>query len=187
MKEWLLGDPATAQTRVAMVKAARPGSPVPVSRDYAMTEPILARWVLPDDVHSVDAEMFGLMRSTPTSATFFFVPISSQGRPVAEVFVKKNSFGRWRVVGMGVGPGQSAALAAAAKTLKRALGEATAIRPVLFLPSGLEFAVGDNAGREAAVYLTLVNYGEGVGSFDKYLPKTGRLFTPAQLQRLLSP
>ena len=57
----------------------------------------------------------------------------------------------------------------------------------MFLPSGLEFAVGDNGGQEAAVYLTFVNHGDGVGSFNKYLPKTGRLFTPPRLVDLLTP
>ena len=187
MKEWLRGDPASADTRVAMVQAARPGSPVPVSQDYAMTEPILARWLLPDDVHSVSAGMYDHMCPTPTSATCFFVPVSSRGRPVAEMDVQENSHGRWEVVEMVEGPGQAAAYQAAAATLRQVLGEGADVRPVLFLPSGLEFAVGHNLAREAAVYLTFVNYGSGVGSFDKYLPKTGRLFTPPQLQRLLSP
>ncbi len=186
-RTWLLGDPTLGSAWVAKVKNARPGSPAAVSRDYAMTEPILVRWVLPDDLRSVGAGMFGLMRPTPTSSRSFIVPVAAQGRTIAEFLVEQDAQGSWDVVEMAEGPAQSAAFCSATRTLKRLLGKGTVVRPVMFLPSGLAFAVGENGGREAAVYLTFVNEGAGVSGFDKYLPKTGRLFTPVQLQELLSP
>jgi hypothetical protein len=70
--------------------------------------------------------------------------------------------------------------------LRHRLGAATQLRTAVLLPSGLVFVVGRNGEHEAAVYLTFFNAGPGVGSFDKRLPESGRLFTPQQLARLFS-
>lgn len=170
-----------------VVKGSKPGAPVPLSAEYSSPGNTLVQWTLSDDIHSVGS-VFGSMRPSEMSTTTFLVPMIKNGRSVCEFEVYVNDKGHWEE-GTGLTdplPGGSVwDLEAATAKLKRTLGEGTTVRPVVFLPSGLEFAVGNNAGREAAVYLIFVNGGPGVGGFDGYLPETGRLFTPAQLKSLL--
>ena len=42
-------------------------------------------------------------------------------------------------------------------------------------------------GREAAVFLSWLDYGPGIEGFHKQLPEVGQLYTPAQLKKLLTP
>jgi hypothetical protein len=174
----------------AVVRGAQVGHPVPLSQDYGMTRPVLAQWVLPDDLRSVSKDMFVLMRPTAMRHDAFVVPIVSGGKAVAEFDMDLDQAGHWQVRGYITDPlpgGQVHDLEAATSKLKSVLGPDARVRPVVFLPSGLEFAVGEGRGKQAAVYLTFVNHGQGVTSFDKYLPETGALYTPAELKALLTP
>jgi len=173
----VLGDEAIA--------GAAPGSPVLASGLYAMSEPLLVQWVLADDAQAVGGDLFAAMCPTPVDDSSFLVSVEGDEGTLAEFLIERDSGGRWQIAEMGKGSGQVRALAAATRTLRRALGEDAGIRSALFLPSGLAFAVGSGEAGQAAVYLTFVDHGEGVGSFDRRLPRNGQLFTPEQLETLL--
>ncbi len=166
------------------------GEPVPVSRCYGIPTRTLVKWVLPRDVHSVSGNMFAAMWPSAMMDKAFVVPMVKDGRAVSEFWVYLTRKGQWKVDEGAIGPvpgGSVRDLQLATERLRRVLGTQARVRPVVFVPSGLVFAVGDNNGREAAVYLAFVNWGKGVKGFHKGLPHTGELFTPAELKRLLTP
>jgi hypothetical protein len=185
----LLKDATDAgSAKAEALDGAEAGPPIPASAKYFMTMPLLARWVLSDDRQAVRGDMFSAMRPTPASTSTFMVGAFNDGRAVAEFTIVRGKDRRWRLGVSSAGPGLIADRDAARAQLKAVLGESAAVRTAVFLPSGLEFAVGQNAGRQAAVYLTFVSHGEGVdGSFLTKFPATGRLFTPAQLVKFLTP
>lgn len=165
-----------------------PDDPVPISRDYRM----LVQWVLPDDLHAATGNMFAAMWPIAMLKDGFVVPMVKDGRSVSEFGVCLNDHGRWVLDceqgWMGFVPGGWVRdLQLASEKLEKLLGPGTIVRPVMFVPSGLAFAVGDNQGREAAVFLSWLDYGPGIEGFHKQLPEVGQLYTPAQLKKLLTP
>jgi len=168
------------------------GEPQVMTLEYYPGE-YVAQWILPNDIASVTSNMFEAMRPMMVSPSFYLVPIMYRGRCVDEFRMGLDEDGRWApAVGLidltdPDAGGQLADIEQATAKLRNHLGEATEVRAAMFLPSGLMFNVGRNGDREAAVYITFSNDGPGVGRFDKYLPETGRLFTPAELEDLLSP
>jgi hypothetical protein len=171
------------------VRDSRAGAPVPVSREYFMSSPLLARWTLTVDNDDVLSNMFTSMRPADMSADRFIVPVMKEGVSASEFDVYLDENGRWTTGATLTDPlpgGQVHDLQVATTQLRRLLGPGAEVRPVLFLPSGLEFAVGSNGDREAAVYLTFVNHGPGVGSYDAYLPRTGTSYTALELKQLLA-
>lgn len=175
--------------RPQVLKGATVGVPRAVNRDYHRPGPILASWIMPRDATSAETGMFRAMRPAQMSDSVFIVPMVKKGRSVCEFTIELDA-GRWSGGSGLTDPlpgGEVHDVEKATDELRRSLGKGTEVRLAIFLPSGLVFAVGRNSEREAAVYLTFNNAGPGVGSFDKYLPETGRLFTPAQLAKLLTP
>ena len=171
------------------VRGARAGAPVPVSKDYFMTSRLLASWTL--DARDDDAwsNMFDAMRPSEMSTDSFIVAVMKDGVSASEFDVNLDESGRWQTGSVLNDPlpgGQVYSLQDASKQLVELLGPGTFVRPVLFLPAGLEFAVGRNGDREAAVYLTFVNHGPDVGSFNQYLPEDGTMYTTSELRKLLS-
>jgi hypothetical protein len=58
---------------------------------------------------------------------------------------------------------------------------------VVFVPSGLVFAVGDNQGHEAALMIGSTPQGPGIGTIDlAKMPPVGTVFTPSELKSLLA-
>jgi len=172
-----------------LVEGSTAATPVAMSADYFIPGRTLSAWVLPNDATSVDRGMFAAMRPASMSHTSVAVPLVKDGMIITE-FELWIDDGSWSVGETLVDPlpgGQLHDYQEATSTLREALGPDVRVRPVMFLPSGLEFAVGDNGGREAAVYLTFNNAGPGIRGFDKYLPQSGKLFTPEQLKALLTP
>jgi hypothetical protein len=173
-----------------VLRGAVAGTPLQVSRDYYMSWGIIASWTLPNDVNSVTSGMFNGMLPSPMRDDEYIVPMVVGGRSVSEFLMVIDDSGTWRAPVTLIDPlptGQIYYVEVATSILKNALGNEAEVRSTIFLPSGLIFAVGNNNGREAAVYLTFVNFGPGVGSFNKYLPEKGRFFTPDQLRSLLLP
>ena len=173
-----------------VLRGAVVGAPQQVSRDYYMSWGIIASWTLPNDVNAVTSGMFNAMLQSPMRDDEYIVPMVVGGRSVSEFLMVIDSSGNWTAPSTLIDPlptGQIYYLEVATSTLKNDLGNEAVIRSVVFLPSGLIFSVGNNNGREAAVYRTFVNHGPGVGSFNKLLPEKGRLFTPDQLRSLLMP
>jgi len=170
-----------------IVRGSRAGDPVPVSKDYFIPGQLLASWTL-DTRDDVWSDLFGAMRRSEMSTDSFVVPLMKDGVAVTEFDVRLDEDGRWQTTVTLVDPlpaGRVHDLQVATASLEELLGPGTAVRPVLFLPSGLEFAVGKNGDREAAVYLGFVNYGPGVAGFNEYLPETGGVFTTSELRKLL--
>jgi hypothetical protein len=176
--------------RPQVLKGASAGTPWPVARDYSAPGPTVAAWVLSNDASAATSGMFTAMQPTPQRNDYYIVPMVKDGRSVCEFEISRDDRGRWEAVGGLSDPlpgGTVLDAESATRQLREELGTAAEVRFVVFLPSGLIFAVGCNGEREAAVYLTFNNAGPGITTFDKYLPRTGRLFSPDELARLLAP
>jgi hypothetical protein len=146
-----------------------------------------APWVLSNDRNSVRTGMFKAMYAGKMSDVLFVVPIMKQGSCVGQFDMGLDDTGHWSEGGILWEPGFISWADQADETLRGVLGSGTTVRIAVFLPSGLVFAVGNNRDREAAVYLTLFDYGPGLKGFHERLPETGRLYTPAELASLLTP
>jgi len=167
---------------------ARPGRPVPVARDYR-SEASVARWVLPDDERAVSGDMFAAMWPIAMARDAFVVPFARDGRVIGlyGVELHGDSWAYARSASSSLHTSVLCTLQTATEKLTRVLGEGTEVRPVVFAPSGIAFAVGDNQGREAAVVLGYTNLGPGIDAFNgPNWPPPGRLFTPEQLKTLLA-
>lgn len=172
-----------------LLQGARPGRPVPISADYRW-DAQLVRWVLPDEAKAVSGNLFAAMWPSAMEKDGFLVPMVKNGRTVCQFYVDLQG-GRWvgRPISESSLPtGEVYWLEVATAKLKALLGRGTLVRPVIFLPSGNAFAVGDNNGREAAAYLGYSNLGRGVGDVDitNFTHRYGELFTPAQLRALFT-
>jgi hypothetical protein len=163
---------------------SEPGQPVPVSADYRYSA-ALAQWVLPDDAKAVSGDMFGAMWPSAMAKDIFVVPIVRQDRSVGQFIVNLQK-GAWIYWGATLSEGDVITLQAATDKLVQLLGEGTEVRPVIFVPSGIAFAVGDNQGREAAVVIGSTPLGPGIDAYSGVMPTVGRLFTPEQLKSLLA-
>ena len=145
--------------------------------------------MLPDELKNVRGGMFAAMRPARLRSDVFMVPLMKDGHAGDEYSISLyegewNSFG-----GPSAIPGGSAReIEDATAKLKETLGSATDVRVAVFLPSGWVFAVGNNDGQEAAVYLNWWT-GDGVtGVVGRTLyPYDGQLFTPEQLYEYLTP
>jgi hypothetical protein len=171
------------------LRGAQPGNPVRVSRDYGQDRPVLATWVLPDDAHSISNDMFAKMRRSEMSMSAVVVPVVKNRRSISEFAMRKNTAGEWEVVGDLSEPFPSGTihdLEAASATLRKELGPNARVRPVVFLPSGLLFAVGDGTAGEAAVLLGAVGRGSGISGFVLPTPGVGQLLSVSQLRELLN-
>ncbi len=170
------------------------GEPQAMTLEYKPTANV-ALWTLPHDSRSAESGMFQAMRPTNFPPEDYLVPIKYRGRCVFQFYMALDENGHWSSeTGLGMidltdpdAGGQLADIEQATWELQDYLGVGTETRTAIFLPSGLTFTVGRNGAREAAVYITFSNRGPGIGSFDKYLPETGQLFTPPELQKLLTP
>jgi hypothetical protein len=135
--------------------------------------------------------MFAAMRPSAMAKDIFFVPFVKHGRAIGQfdVELQGDSWAYGRSLTSSPRTGQLYMLQTATDKLKRLLGEGTTVRPAVFLPSGLAFAVGDNQGREAAVMIGYSDRGKGVDGYawGKLVPARGTLFTPAGLKTLLAP
>jgi len=168
------------------IVGSSPGPPVPVSQDYP--DAPLTQWVLPNDATAVKGNMFGAMWPTAMKQESFLVPMVKDGRVVGEFSVTLGDDGRWEAGAPELGSlfysEQRTSL------LEQKLGPGTEVRIVVFLPSGFAFAVGDNRGREAAVFLGEQDYGPGIThESPKHLgvgegPKLGELLSQDQLVEL---
>jgi len=156
---------------------------VPVSQDYT-GRPALARWVLPDEANAIKGNMFDAMWPAAMAKDSFLVPMIKNGRAVADFWVSLDGDGRW-TSGLGSGSnlpgGDVYDLERATLMLEKELGPGTRVRPVVFLPSGFAFAVGDNRGREAAVFLYWERVGPGVTNDGGWTAEPGDLLTQDQL------
>jgi hypothetical protein len=183
-----------------VLEGARPGRPVPIAEEYGQGV-VLARWLLPGGADAVSGDMFAAMWPAAMRKDSFLVPMVKDGRVVSQFPVQLRE-GHWvdsslvsypadEIDPKSVLPfGDAYQLDRATAEVKALLGPGTQVRPVIFLPSGLCFVVGDNEGREAAAYFTYANLGPGVGPLEQYardLPSPGQVFTPAQLKALFSP
>lgn len=171
----------------ADLQGAKPGRPVAISRDYSAGGPVLAQWVLPSETKAISRNMFAEMRPSPMSKTTLLVPVIKGGRTITEFEIRRDDTGAWDVVGDLAQPFPSGAmrdLEAAAAKLRRALGPGTRVRPAVFLPSGLVFAVGDNASHEAVVFLLPARQGPGVAGFTTPFPDADQVLYPSQLADL---
>ena len=133
--------------------------------------------------------MFAAMWPISMTKSGFIVPMLKDGKAVSEFGVVLDEGGHWvcsEGVLASIPGGFAHDLQDATATLRKALGYGTKVRPTIFVPSGLAFAVGDNQGREAAVFVWCTNHGKGIKGFDKELPNAGQLFSPVQLKRLLT-
>jgi hypothetical protein len=169
------------------LRGARPGEPVPVARDYREGESI-AQWVLPGGSQAVSDDMFAAMWPIAKTDDFFYVPFVKDGRSIGQfsVFLRGDSWTYGPPTSSSLHAGPVCDLQTAIDKLRRQLGPQTAVRPVIFAPSGLTFAVGDNQGREAAVLLGHSWMGPGIGNFDQTkVPPVGTLLAPEQLKQLL--
>jgi hypothetical protein len=118
------------------------------------------------------------------SKTTLLVPVIKGGRTISEFEIRRDDSGTWEVVGDLAEPLPSGAirdLETAAARLRGALGAGTRVRPTVLLPSGLVFAIGDNAGREAAVLLLPARRGPGVVGFATPVPDVSQVLYPTQL------
>jgi hypothetical protein len=161
---------------------------VSVAQDYQYPAGI-AHWVLPDDATAVSGNMFAAMWPLAMAKDVFLVPFMKKGEVVGQFRVVLQDTGSWAYLDDGTESfraGQLFELQAATDELRRRLGPQATVRPVVFVPSGLVFAVGDNEGREAAVLLGHSWEGPGIGDFDQAkVPPVGTLLTPAELRSLL--
>jgi hypothetical protein len=187
----------TEVNRPWLLRGAEAGEPVPVVRDYGWGPNVA--WVLPEDRKSVRGNMFAAMWPLAMVKDRFIVPMVKNGRSVDEMIVYLEG-GSWVASAVGgydaivdgrdvkrLPRGDVAALESATTRLKQLLGEATVVRAVVFVPSGNAFAVGDNAGREAAVFLGWVMLGPGIS--DHHGPalassQFGQLFSHEELASL---
>ena len=170
-----------------MLQGSQAGRPVPVSRDYSSDRPILARWTLSDDAKSVSGDMFAEMRTSAVSKTVMMVPVTKNGRAISEFEMAKGADGLWVASGDLASPlpsGEIYDLESATAKLRKSLGAGTIVRPAVFLPSGLVFAVGDNHGQEAAVFLLPITHGPGIAGFTDSMPNTGAMLSRSQLREL---
>jgi hypothetical protein len=168
------------------LKDARPGLPVPIARDYQDTG-FIARWVLPHDQKAVLGNMFAAMWPIAMVKSGFLVPIFKHGTVVDNYSVGLRGDAWVSGVGIPQRTAELRTLRAGTAKLKRLLGPQTTVRPVVFVPSGLIFAVGDNQGREAAAFLGNTWMGPGIGFFDgTKMPQVGDVKVPAQLRALLA-
>jgi len=173
-----------------VLEGAQPGPPAFVSQDYRVPGRTLVAWVLPNDARSVAAAMFAAMSPSAMDPAAAIVPMVRDGAAVGEFEIHTDDSGNWIRGAVRLDPlpgGRPRDLETATAKLTSTLGTGTAVRPTIFLPSGLVFAVGNNGGHEAAVYLGFVNGGPGIKGFHKDLPERGTLFLPAELTRLLAP
>ncbi len=183
---------AESRSERELLEGTTPGEPAPLAVDYETGGRMLVQWVLPDDLHAATGNMFAAMWPIAMLKDGFVVPMVKDGRSVSEFGICLNDHGRWVLeceqgwIGFVPG-GWVRGLQRASEKLEKLLGPGTIVRPVMFVPSGLAFAVGDNQGREAAVFLSWVEYGPGVEGFHKQFPEVGQLYTPAQLKKLLTP
>jgi hypothetical protein len=176
--------------RPQVLKGTSVGEPWAVARDYGDTQATVAAWTLPDDLHTAATGMFAAMTPTPQHDDHFIVPMLKAGRSVCEFEIERNAKGRWEWESCLSDPlpgGEIYDAQSASAQLRDRLGTKAKVCVCVFLPSGLVFAVGHNGEREAAVYLTFELEGPGITGFDKYLPRTGRLYTPEELVKLLTP
>jgi hypothetical protein len=181
---------AESRSERELLEGTTPGEPAPLSVDYSESGLTLVQWVLPDDLHAATGNMFAAMWPSAMMENDFHVPFLKDGRVVSEFGVSLDETGHWMVAEGTFGPAPSGLiydLQRASEKLEKLLGPGTIVRPVMFVPSGLAFVVGDNQGREAAVFLSWVEYGPGVEGFHKQFPEVGQLFTPVQLEKLLTP
>jgi hypothetical protein len=172
-----------------LLTGAKPGPPVSSSRTYSADRPTLLRWELPDETRAVTGNMFAVMRRVPVNNEVLLVPVTKSGRAIGEFPLRKDTAGYWTTTGIAAGSlpgGEVAALETATRKLQGALGNGTVVRATVFLPSGLAFAVGDHEGREAAVFLRLIGYSPGVGSYRGHIPDSGELLTASQLRQLFA-
>jgi hypothetical protein len=187
----------TEVDKPGLLHGAEPGEPVPVVRDYGWGPNV--GWVLPEDRKSVRGNMFAAMWPLAMEKDRFIVPMVKDGRSVDEMIVYLEA-GSWVASSAGgydavidgrdvkrLPRGDVAALESASTRLKQFLGEATVVRAVVFVPSGNAFAVGDNVGREAAVFLGWSKLGPGIS--DHHGPalassQFGQLFSHDELASL---
>lgn len=172
------------------LRGAEPGAPVPVSEVYFWPAD-LVRWVLPDDRKAIAAgSLFSAMWPNAMSRNEFLVPMTKDGISVCE-FWAGLSEGHWIGGSLNKGrlpTGEVHRLDVASVQLRAMLGRNTEVRPVIFLPSGIAFAVGDNAGREAAVPLGVLDYGPGIsdpGTLHSIDIDESRVYSLAELSQLL--
>ena len=169
---------------------SEPGRPTPMSADYVYDANIV-RWLLPDDAKAVSGNMFAAMWPSAMAKDAFFVPFIKRGRVIGQYCVALQKGDVWLYVDSltsSLRRGQLYELQTSTDKLKALLGEDTVVRPAVFLPSGLAFAVGDNQGREAAVMIGYSDRGPGVDGYanGREVPAMGRLFTLDQLKTLLA-
>ena len=184
----LLADALSSPGGSGIPKDATCGVPVTVSRDYIGDRPSLVRWTLPNDTRSTSGRMFAAMHHSPMSTTACVVPVTKNGRTITEFDLYFDSDQQWKahdILTDVVPGGEVYAFEIATDKLRRTLGLAAAVRPVVLLPSGLVFAIGDNNGREAAVFLLSVNKRPGVVGFGGTPPTTDKVLTPSELNQLL--
>lgn len=170
-----------------ILRVATIGPPQAVSEDYYRPVQVPAPWVLPHDAESARTGMFKAMVPGRMSDRQYIVPILKDGHSVSYFGLWLDETGRWSgsidLTDPDAG-GITSDIEQATANLRSTLGAATEVRTVMFLPSGLVFAVGSNGTQEAAAYLTDNNYGPGIDGFNKYLPQTGQVFTSTELQEL---
>lgn len=172
-----------------LFEASKPGEPVPICVEYGST---LAQWVLPNEVETVTGDMFAAMWPLAMEKDCFWVPMIVDGEIINEYGIHLDKQGRWVTTTDGwIGPtpgGLTRALQLASETLTGVLGPGTEVRPVVFVPSGNVFAVGDHDGRQAAMLIDWVRSGPGIRDI-RYLhgsPDVGVVYTPAKLKRLFA-
>jgi len=167
-----------------LIEDSQQGAVVPLSEVYDTPYRDLVSWTLPNDSQAVSGDMFRAMRPSAMRKDMFLVPMLSGGRVVCVYWVGLDDSGLWATE---LWNGRYVRdLREATEKLREVLGPGTKVRPAMFLPHGLAFAVGDNDGREAAVCLGGVAQGEGIEGFGGELPDIGRLLTRAELKRLLN-
>lgn len=171
---------------------ATTGPAQPLLADYGWPDQTLAAWIMSDDAESAVSGMFQAMRPAKLSTRAYRVPVVFHGRSVKDFELFLTDDGQWVADNLDLtdpdAGGRIPEVEEGVAKLRGSLGAATEVRTALFLPSGLVFAVGKNAEREAAVYLAFADHGgPGVVGFNKDLPLTGTLYTPMQVARLLDP
>jgi hypothetical protein len=173
----------TGQDRV-LFEGSTPGEPRRLTgKDWGDSQ-LPVPWVLPDDRRSATSGMFGAMRPNQMSDRLFLVSIEKNGRSAGEFYLTLDTTGHWISDRVDLGPARIYDIEDATAKLVAILGPGTQVRTAVFLPSGLVFAVGNNGGREAAVYLIFVTFAPGVGGFDGLRPEDGTLLTPSDLAAL---
>jgi len=171
-----------------LFQGTTPGPPQPLAEDFIDGQDLVpASWIVPDDVRSATSGMFAVMRPARMSDSHFLVSIDKDGRSVAEFGLTLDDSGRWMWDGVLLEPGRLRRIEDATAVLEATLGPGTEVRIAIFLPSGAICAVGNNGGRETAVWLSSAEYGPGVAGFHKVLPTRGTLYSPSELAALLTP